>query len=203
MYNDITGIILAGGKSSRMGSNKSLLQLNGKTLIEHTASLLKSIFGRVILITNNPEEYTYLKLETFTDIYTAKGPLAGIHAGLMNSHTDRNFIISCDIPLITSELIKYLVQYKTPHPITVVRADGFVQHLCGVYHLNIKNEAEIILNTFYTSGITLQKPKCNLTELLNTSGAEIIDSSDISCYSSGMFLNINNPDDYSLLVNKN
>jgi len=203
MYNDITGIILAGGKSSRMGLNKALLQLNGKSLIEHTASLLKSLFGRVILITNSSDDYTFLKLETFADVYSSIGPLAGIHSGLIHSDTEKNFIISCDIPLITKDVIKYLVEYKTTHPITVIKADGYIQHLCGLYHISIKDDAENLLHTFYTEETVFQKPKCNLTALLKITGAEIIDSSEIAGYSSGMFLNINNPDDYSLLINKN
>ena len=106
MYNDITGIILSGGKSTRMGENKSLMKINGKTIIEHVNDLIQSLFSNVILISNNPDEYEFLGIKIYKDIFPGMGPLAGIHSGLKNSSTQKNFIISCDIPLMTPEMIK-------------------------------------------------------------------------------------------------
>ena len=133
MYKDITGIILSGGKSTRMGSNKSFLKVGHKTIIERVRDLLQVIFKDVILITNDPDEYKFLNLPMFEDVYKYKGPLAGIHSGLLHSSTEINFIISCDIPLITQEMIKYLVDYKTEKIITIAKADGFIQQLAGKY----------------------------------------------------------------------
>lgn len=203
MYNDITGIILAGGKSSRMGVNKALLPLNGKPIIEHTASLLKSLFPSVILITNQPDEYSFLELEAFADVYPGRGPIAGIHSGLIHSKTERNFVISCDVPLISGELIEYIVNYKTIYPITLFKAEGFLQHLCGMYNKSIKLTSEKILTDMETVELTGYKPKCNITELLNIAGAEIIDSTKVPCYSDGLFLNVNKPLDYQTLLEKN
>lgn len=124
MYDDITGIILAGGKSSRMGQNKALLDFKGKTVIEHVISTVSNLFNRVIIITNSPADYTHLGFEIFTDFYANLGPLAGIHSGLVNSKTERNFIISCDIPLVTSDVINYICNRKTDEPITVLKADA-------------------------------------------------------------------------------
>ncbi len=94
IYSDITGIILAGGKSTRMGENKSLLSLNGKTVIERVVDLMKSIFKEVILITNTPEEYDFIKIPKYKDIFEYKGPLAGIHSGLTHSNTEKKL---CDL----------------------------------------------------------------------------------------------------------
>lgn len=69
MYSDVTGIILAGGKSSRMGTNKALLSLNGQTVIERVAALMKSVFTKVILITNTREELGFIDLRMYKDIY--------------------------------------------------------------------------------------------------------------------------------------
>ena len=85
MYKDITGIILSGGKSTRMGSNKSLLKVGNMTVIERVRNLLQGIFKNVILITNDPEDYKFLGLPMFEDVYRHKGPLAGIHSGLVHS----------------------------------------------------------------------------------------------------------------------
>src|SRR6266496_3170841 len=100
MYNDITGIILAGGKSSRMGTNKAFLRLGNKYVIEILADLMKNIFSKMILITNEPALYKFLKIDIYEDIYKNKGPLGGIHSGLVNSQTEKNFVLSCDIPFI-------------------------------------------------------------------------------------------------------
>lgn len=202
MYNDITGIILAGGKSSRMGVNKALLHFKGKTIIERIASLAKSVFSNVILITNHPEEYSFLELEMFKDIYQGKGPLAGIHSGLSNTKTEKNFILSCDIPLINKELIEFLLNYKTIHPVTVIKTDGFVQHLCGVYCRSLKMYAKEILSQMCNRIDTGKKVKCKMTELLRVNGAEIIDCRDVPFYCEGMFLNINSPFDYQTLLEK-
>jgi len=75
MYFDITGIILAGGKSSRMGNNKSFLKLGHKLIIELITDLMKSLFNEVIIITNTPNEYEFLKLVMYKDIYVGKGVL--------------------------------------------------------------------------------------------------------------------------------
>ena len=80
MYNDITGIILSGGKSSRMGKNKSLLKIGDKTIIERMCDLMKSLFTEIILITNTPDDYSFLDLTVYKDVYKHKGPLAGIHS---------------------------------------------------------------------------------------------------------------------------
>ena len=116
MHKNITGIILSGGKSSRMGENKSLLKLGPKTVIEHVVELMQSIFSEVILITNTPEEYHFLNIPMYADIYKYKGPIAGIHSGLTHSNTETNFIVSCDIPLLTSEIIEYVINYRTDKP---------------------------------------------------------------------------------------
>ena len=73
MYNDITGIVLCGGKSSRMGTNKAFLKLGGKYIIEIICDLMKCIFGNVILVTNKTELYEFLNLEAHEDIYKGKG----------------------------------------------------------------------------------------------------------------------------------
>ncbi len=141
MYNDITGVILAGGKSKRMGENKALLKIGGITIIEHLTLLLKSIFHKVIIITNDPGEYSFLEVDLFPDVYINKGPLAGIHSALIHSSTETNFILSCDIPFITAEVIEEIINYKTAYPITVVKADGFVQQLAGFYNKKLSSKS--------------------------------------------------------------
>ena len=98
--NDITAIILAGGKSKRMGFDKSLIEFKGKPIIQIIFDLLKTIFKNIIIISNEPEKYFFLNTQIHQDYFVGKGPLSCIHSGLMNSKTLKNFIISCDLPFI-------------------------------------------------------------------------------------------------------
>ena len=202
MYNDISGIILSGGKSTRMGENKSLMKIGSKTIIEHVRDLMKNIFSEVILITNTPDEYEFLGLNTHKDIYTQMGPLAGIHSGLTYSSTEKNFVISCDIPLMTEQMIKYLIEYKTDKPITIARADGFIQQLCGVYNKSILSLAEKILSIQLNEedrDTEQKKRDCKVLGLIDIAGAEIIDAESLPFYQKDTFFNMNKRDDYEVL----
>ena len=147
MYLDITGIILSGGKSTRMGENKSFMKLGDKLVIDRVIELMRSLFKEVIIITNDPKLYTYTKLEIFEDIYKEVGPVAGIHSGLTHSKTVKNFVISCDIPLMNAEMIGSIIKRSAGFDITVAKADGFIQQLCGMY---LKSTATVIENIIDT-----------------------------------------------------
>ena len=105
---NITGVILAGGKSSRFGSNKALAMVDGKPLVRHVADLMTSLFAECLLITNTPGEYEFLSLPMTGDLYRDCGPLAGIHAALRHIGTARAFVVACDMPNISPGLIRYL-----------------------------------------------------------------------------------------------
>lgn len=205
MYNDITAAILSGGKSTRMGENKSLMKIGDKTVIERVKELLEALFSNVILITNEPEEYSFLKLQTFRDIYPGKGPLAGIHSALKNSGTEKCFIIASDIPLMKQEMIDYIVNYRTDKMITIARAGGFIQQLCGIYHRSSIPGAEKILLGKETSeerSPEQKKRRCSVLELADNLGAEIIDASVLPFYSDDMYYNMNRKEEFEYVKSK-
>lgn len=202
MYNDITGVILSGGKSSRMGTNKSFLKINDTTIIGRIVELMKSIFAEVIVITNTPEEYEFLNVPLYEDIYKWKGPLAGIHSGLVHSKTEKNFVISCDVPLMTKDMIEYIVEFDTNHPVTIARADGFIQQLAGRYSKSVIPKAEKILQQkIEETGKDEQKKRCcSVLRLMDEVGSEIIDAEKLLFYKKNIFLNINKPRDYEMIL---
>ncbi|MGE5354096.1 MAG: molybdenum cofactor guanylyltransferase [Acidobacteriota bacterium] len=205
MYNDITAAILSGGKSSRMGENKSLLKIGDKTIIERVKELLDTLFSKVILITNEPEEYNFLKLQTFRDIYPGRGPLSGIHSALNNSGTDKCFIIASDIPLMKREMIEYLVNYRTGKMITIARAGGFIQQLCGLYHKSCIPEAEkILLSKELNEGRSPEqiKRRCSVLELAESVGAEILDAESLPFYTDDMYYNMNRKEEFEYVKSK-
>jgi len=104
----VTGVILAGGASRRMGRNKALLRINDATLIERVYRTMAALFEEVIIVTNSPEEYAFLPCRTMPDIYPGQGSIAGLHAGLFHSITPLVFIAACDMPFLNPELIRLL-----------------------------------------------------------------------------------------------
>jgi molybdopterin-guanine dinucleotide biosynthesis protein A len=205
MYLDITGIILSGGKSSRMGQNKSFLKIGDKTIIDRVIDLMKSKFNEVIIITNEPELYQYTGLKLYGDIYKDVGPIAGIHSGLTHSNTEKNFIISCDIPLMNSDMIESIIKLSDNFEITVAKADGFIQQLCGVYYKSVLPllEKSILADKMEETRDEHQtKRKCKVHSLLHSSNTNVIENiEELDGFFPDIFLNMNRIEDYEKIIN--
>ena len=194
MYSDVTGIILAGGKSTRMGVNKSFLKLGNETIVERITDLMKSTFNEVIIITNSPDEYKFLNLPLYEDIFKDKGPLGGIHSGLTHSKTENNFFISCDIPLMTKEMIEYIVEYKSEKPIKFCEAAGYHQPLAGGYSKLVIAEVEKVISD--KNAVTDK----SFHHFLKKVDAEIIHPENLPFYKGVTFFNLNSKTDYEHLL---
>ncbi len=97
----VTAVVLAGGKSTRMGQNKALLKMGKKTMIERVIDPLQKIFENIIVVTDNPKEYAMLKNVKFVQDYFdtgEKNSLIGLYTGLIESKTDYVFVTACDMP---------------------------------------------------------------------------------------------------------
>lgn len=105
-----TAIILAGGRSSRMGFDKQLLKLQDKYIIEVIAEKLEKIFSEIIIVTNKPKRYAKYGYRLTTDEVRGFGPLAGIHAGLKVSSNMYNYVVACDMPFIDTAYIRYMME---------------------------------------------------------------------------------------------
>ncbi|MBE0501269.1 MAG: formate dehydrogenase accessory sulfurtransferase FdhD [Desulfuromonadales bacterium] len=116
---DITGVILAGGESRRMGSDKSLLPFRGARFIDHTYRTMAELFTEVIIVTNSPDLYNSIPCRKVPDIYSAQGSLAGIHSGLCHAGNDTAFIVACDMPFINPEAITQLCNRATEGDVVI------------------------------------------------------------------------------------
>lgn len=105
----ITGIILAGGKSSRIGSDKGFLIFEDKSFINHIIGALQPLVDDIIIVSNNAD-YDIFNLKRVNDLIKNAGPLAGVYTGLHYSKTDNNLVLSCDVPLINTEILKKLTK---------------------------------------------------------------------------------------------
>jgi molybdopterin-guanine dinucleotide biosynthesis protein A len=129
----LTVFILSGGKSSRMQSEKGLVLFQEKPFIEHIIQAILPISDQIRLITAT-KEYDYLPYPKIPDITTDKGPLGGIYTALSYSETDFNLILSCDIPLISTELLSELIsKHNEEALITVFASESRLHPLIGIY----------------------------------------------------------------------
>ena len=129
-----TGIILAGGKSSRFGSDKSLFEFKGKKLIEYSITTLQPLCGQILLSTNEPEKYAFTGLSAVPDVFPGCGPLAGIHACLEQSKTEHNLVIGCDLPWLDTRVFEFILQNSFGHQIVIPKHKGFKETMAGYYH---------------------------------------------------------------------
>lgn len=132
-----TGIILAGGQSSRMGQNKALMRMSGVTVIERIASELDKIVDELLIVTNSLREYDFLKIQLVEDEQKGKGPLAGIQAGLKASRSDQNLIVACDMPFISTSLGQFLLEELRDYQAAIPKLDGRIHPLFGAYHKDV------------------------------------------------------------------
>lgn len=130
-----TMLLLAGGKSSRMGVNKALLTIGGVVNISRVASELKKVSENIMVITNTVEEYRFLQLQLIPDIHKDQGPLGGLHAGLTSSKTELQFLAACDMPFVSAGAIKDIISHYEPEFDAVIpEINGRLQPLFAVYH---------------------------------------------------------------------
>jgi len=131
---NFTGIILAGGKSQRMGTDKGLLPLNGKPFITHIYEAMKPIFGDNIVVVSSNTDYDTFGYNRIEDLISDKGPVGGLYTALKQSKTKFNLVLSVDVPLVTTELLQWLVDnHDDSYLVTQVQVDEKVSPLVAVY----------------------------------------------------------------------
>lgn len=126
------GYILAGGKSSRMGTDKGLLLFEGKAMIEYVINQMLPVFDNLVIVSNNPE-YEKLGLKVIPDLIKEIGPAGGIYTALHHSNAKLNFIVSCDMPFVTQEAIEFVVNNVNESQIVLLENKGRIEPLFGVY----------------------------------------------------------------------
>jgi molybdopterin-guanine dinucleotide biosynthesis protein A len=134
MKKDITGIILAGGKNSRMGVNKAFLPVDGIRLIEKTLNIYRQIFNEIIIVTNDPLAYIeFADAAIVTDIYKDKGPAGAIFTGLFYAKNSYTFVSACDMPYLNKDFILYMIDQKGRYDIIVPELPEGFQPLHALY----------------------------------------------------------------------
>lgn len=139
MEKNITAIILAGGKSERMGTDKGLLNLNGKPFITHICEALKPIVGSTILIVSGNSAYDAFGYTRIEDIIENKGPVGGLYSALNSSKTKINLVLSVDVPLVSTELLEWLVaSHQETFMVTQTIFEGKKHPLIAIYDRSMR-----------------------------------------------------------------
>ncbi|WML41706.1 molybdenum cofactor guanylyltransferase [Neobacillus sp. OS1-2] len=183
-------IILAGGKSSRMGTNKALLKINEKTNIERIADALKLLFDDIILVTNDSEQYEFLGLRMVADHFPGMGPLAGVHAGLLASDYDVNFIVACDMPFVSTELAEALVHNCGHYDAVIPVINGKQHPLFAVFQKKTVEEV----------AASIEAGRLRMKHLLDQLNVLYVTETELQTYShldiERVFFNMNHPNEY-------
>ena len=132
----MNAIILAGGNNSRISTTKSFIKLDSRAIIENTIQILSKEFDEVTIVANDRGKYLHLGPKVVSDIFVHNGPLGGIHAGLTVSGSFYNFVVACDMPFITRDIIHYLKAQVDGYDIIIPERNGLLEPLCAIYSQN-------------------------------------------------------------------
>ena len=153
-------IILAGGKSSRLGRSKPLQVIGGKSLIQWVVDRLAVFSTEIVIATARGEVIPYssfVRIKTVADIYHRKGPLAGIYSGLIASSSSRAIVVGCDTPFLSVGLLEYMIQICSTFDVIVPRIKNKVEPLCAVYSKNclgpiqgLLEQNELMINKLFS-----------------------------------------------------
>jgi molybdopterin-guanine dinucleotide biosynthesis protein A len=180
----LTGIILAGGKSSRMGTDKAFIRFKGKMLIEYPITLLKPICNE-ILISANSEEYRCFGFDVVYDEFPGYGPVGGIFSSLSHSSNEWNFVTGCDTPNLSNQIITRLLAESEGYDCVVPEYGGKLEPLAALYNKKCMPK--------FAEGIN--EGQLSLRKVLHQLNCHYVDVADLTESNPVLFSNFNTPAD--------
>lgn len=179
--------IIAGGRSSRMGTDKAFLTLGGQTLIERALVVTSSVSTQVAIVGDPAKFWKYGTV--VEDVYRDAGPLAGIHAALLQKSAELNLMLAVDMPFVSQALLEFLFTTAAAidATVTVSRTGRGFQPLCAVYRREFTSAAEQ----------SLRAGKYKIDALFAGFRTRVIDETELqnSGFSTELFLNVNTPEE--------
>ncbi len=186
MHNQkVSGVILAGGNSRRMGTNKALVKWRGKALFEWVFSAMSFVCDEII-ISSNSDPGLFPGYWLVPDLHPGIGPIAGLESGLFHANNNLVLFASCDTPLLSSDLFKYMLDMHNDFDISLATHDGINEPMIGVYTKSVYKAFSDAINE------GMHKPP-HVIRSLNWQEINIHDA--LNFYSVDMFLNLNRPED--------
>jgi len=188
---DVTAVVLAGGRSKRMGTDKALIRYQGHTLLERQVANMQRLFTHVLVAGGDPARYPHAPAPVVPDVLPSGGSIVGLHAGLSAATTDRIFAVACDIPFPQEQLIRFLVEAAPDADWVVPQTAKGLQPLFALYSQRCRPAIEAIVAT---GDMRIQR----LDDHIETARIAEVDlrRHDPALRS---FININTPDDFNSL----
>ncbi|WP_345788508.1 molybdenum cofactor guanylyltransferase [Desulfosporosinus hippei] len=184
-----TGVLLAGGKSSRMKKDKAFLEIEGQSLAERSLKVLKTLFPEVLISSNRPELFTQYELPVIGDEVIGRGPLEGLYQGLKAAKHDVVFFVACDMPFLEIELIRFLARWSLDYDVVVPKLQSGLHPLHAFYHRRclsaIKNN--------------LEADRLKIIDFYPVCSAKYVDEKEMGRFSdlTKAFCNVNTPEEWS------
>lgn len=185
---DVSCIILAGGKSSRLGRNKVIETIGNRSLLERVVSCLTFFKSEIIIVSAKdsslPELTDYPRLRTVQDVYPGKGTIGGIYTGLVTSKTFYNLIVACDMPFLNLSLMQFMINQAEGYDVVIPRTKNqILEPLHAVYSRNCISHLEFLI----------QQNRLSVLELYPMVKVKYIEEAEISQYDPAhtSFFNIN------------
>ena len=141
----VSGIVLAGGQSSRLGTDKSFISVNGHPLIEQVVARLARLSDDVIIVANSRERYDHLGVRLVGDIYPGKGSLGGIYSGLRAAANAYSLVVACDMPFLDLNLLRYMILLAGGHDVVIPRIGGLLEPLHAIYSKSCQEPIDRLL----------------------------------------------------------
>lgn len=187
-----TAAILCGGKSRRMGFDKSEIMIDDKLLIEHIAETLEEVFEEVIFITDDVRKYEHLKYPVYEDILPEKGPMGGIFTALNYAFSEFVFVTACDMPIVHSDFIRHMMKLiEKPEEGAASWKNGYIETLYAFYSKSMIERIELLLS----------REQFKLLDLIQSSKMHLIEEEEVLelCGDVDVFINLNKKNDLALL----
>lgn len=185
---DLTAFVLAGGQSTRMGTDKAFLRWHEGTFLEHALTLARELTPEVRIVAQ-AEKFAHHGVVVIEDIHRGCGPLGGIHAALSTTLSPWNLMLAVDLPLLNRQLLSYLVMRarESQATVTVPKVGARLQPLCAVYRREFADVAKR----------SLEAGQNKIDVLFAQVRTEVIEEVQLfeAGFSQGMFRNVNTPQD--------
>ncbi len=197
LVKDCSGVILAGGENSRMPVLKAFIKVDGQRIIERNLKVMKRLFNKLFIVTNQPAYYAYLGVPMLGDIYDLRGPMTGVFTALLNSPNPWVFITASDMPFLNKALIGYMASKRGRYDAVVPESPGGtgrdqVEPLFAFYSRRLLVSMEKALNG----------GKNGLKDFLNNKRVHYIRISETEKFDpqARSFVNLNTPEDIDLYL---
>lgn len=195
---ETTVFLLAGGKSARMGTNKALLEVGGKTMLERLADEFQPLTSAIVVLTGSHSYSFDLPQLPDDPPFQGCGPLAGIYTGLAHTDTEMNLFVACDMPFASRRMGKWMIEElaKTDQDALIAMTDGIYHPLFAVYRTSALEAAKV----------QLQRKQYRLKEFLQLLDIKIVTEQDVpdalKAEYANAFWNMNDPESFQVVKTK-